>query len=100
MKPIASKTLFNLFLPRPPKAEDKASSSALVYAPSNSSLVASMHFNQSSLGSSNQSLNLKVNFNRTNPPSVDPAVVSFYGGQISPGFTRRIKDLTKGSRAP
>jgi hypothetical protein len=27
------KTLFNLFLPRPPKAEDKASSLALVYTP-------------------------------------------------------------------
>jgi hypothetical protein len=50
MKPITSKTLFNLLLPHPPKAKVKASSSAFVYAPSNSSLVASMHFSHSSFG--------------------------------------------------
>jgi hypothetical protein len=44
MKPIASKTLLSLFFPRPPKAADRALSSALEYAPSSSSLVASMHF--------------------------------------------------------
>jgi hypothetical protein len=38
---MASKTLFSLFFPRPPKAEDSALSSALEYAPSSSSLVAS-----------------------------------------------------------
>jgi hypothetical protein len=43
---------------------DKASSSALEYVPSSSSLVASIHFNESSFGSSNFSLNLKVYFNR------------------------------------
>jgi hypothetical protein len=71
------------FLTPTSKAEDKASSSALVYSPSNSSLVASMLFSQSSFGSSNRSLNLKVNFNQTNPPSVDPVAVSFDISRLS-----------------
>jgi hypothetical protein len=41
---MASKTMFNLFFPRPPKDVDKALSSALEYGPSSSSLVASIHF--------------------------------------------------------
>jgi hypothetical protein len=49
-------------LPQPPKAEVKASSSTLVSAPSNSSLVASIPLNHSSFGSSNSPLYLKVYF--------------------------------------
>jgi hypothetical protein len=59
---MASNTLFSLFLPRAPKAVVIASSSAFEYAPSNSSLVASMASSQSSFGSSNWLLYLKVYF--------------------------------------
>jgi hypothetical protein len=62
MNPITSNTLFNLFLLRAPKAAIIASSSALEYAPSNSSLVASIASSQSSFGSSNWFLNRKVYF--------------------------------------
>jgi hypothetical protein len=43
---MASKTLFSHFFPRSPKATNKALSSALEYAPSSSSLVASIHFSR------------------------------------------------------
>jgi hypothetical protein len=54
--------------PRPPKHVDNALSSALEYGPSSSSLVASIHFSQSSFGSSNVSPYLKVYFSRTSSP--------------------------------
>jgi hypothetical protein len=80
---MASKTLFNLFFPRPPKAVDSALSSALEYDPSSSSLVTSMHFSQSSFGSSNLSLYLNAYFSRTSSPSLDSVMVSFGISQLS-----------------
>jgi hypothetical protein len=46
-------------------------------------LVASMHFSQSSFGSSNLSPNLKVYFNQTKPPSLESVMVSFGISQLS-----------------
>jgi hypothetical protein len=70
------------FLISTPKAADKALSSVLEYAPSNSSLVASTHFSQSSFGSSNLSPNLKVYFSRTKSPSLELVTVSFDISQL------------------
>jgi hypothetical protein len=77
MNPIASKTLFSLFFFRFPKVADNALSSALEYDPTNSSLVASIHFNQSSSSSTNLPSYLKVYFNRTSSPSPVLSIVSF-----------------------
>ena len=74
---MASKTLFNLIFLRPPKDVDTALSSALEYSPSSSSLVALIHFSQSSFGSTNLPSYLKVYFSLTNPPSSDLVIVSF-----------------------
>jgi hypothetical protein len=62
---------------------DKALSSALEYGPSSSSLVASIHFSQSSFGSSNLSPYLKVYFSQTSSPSLDLVTVSFGISQFS-----------------
>jgi hypothetical protein len=67
----------NLFFFRPPKAADNAVSSAFEYGPSSSSLVASIHFSQSSSGSTNLPSYLKVNFILISPPSSGLVIVSF-----------------------
>ena len=69
--------------PQPPKAVDNALSSALEYDPSSSSLVASIHFSQSSFGSSNLSPNLNAYFSRTKSPSLELVMVSFGISQFS-----------------
>jgi hypothetical protein len=74
---MASNTRLSLFFFRPPKAADSAVSSAFEYGPSSSSLVASIHFSQSSSGSTNLSPYLKVYFNLTSPPSSGLLMVSF-----------------------
>jgi hypothetical protein len=70
------KNSIQYLFPRSPKDVDNALSSALEYDPSNSSLIDSIHFNQSSFGSSNLSPYLKVYFSRTSSPSLDLVTVS------------------------
>ena len=90
MNPIASKTLFSLFFFRLPKAADNALSSALEYGPSSSSLVASIHFNQSSFGSSNLPSYLKVYLSRTSSPSL--VLVTVVGAKAKmPPFARGLR---------